>query len=72
MRIVKITRDLRPFRAGQDAVLDDVLAARLVKDGDASDSRPFPPADVRPASAAEPQSAQATAKSRTFMTRKRG
>lgn len=49
MRIVTITRDMRPYRAGQDAVLPDDLADKLLKSGEAKDPRPFPPPDVAPA-----------------------
>lgn len=49
MRIVNMTRDMRPWRKGEDAVLPEDMAAKLVKDGDASNSRPFPPPDVAPA-----------------------
>lgn len=47
-RIVTFTRDLRPWQNGQDAVLPDELAAKLIKSGEAKDSRPFPPPDVAP------------------------
>jgi hypothetical protein len=46
--IVRATRDMRPWQKGEDRVLPDDLAAKLVKDGDAEDPRPFPPADVAP------------------------
>jgi hypothetical protein len=48
VRVVELTRDMRPFRKGQDAVVPDDMAAQLVKDGDATKSRPFPPPDVAP------------------------
>jgi hypothetical protein len=57
-RIVKLTADLRPFRKGEDAVLPDEVAARLIKSGEATNSRPYPPSDVSPAipvSAAQPR-----------------
>jgi len=47
--IVKFTKDMHPWRAGQDGVIqDDALAARLVKSGEAQDPRPYPPPDVAP------------------------
>lgn len=47
--IVRITKDLHPWRKGQDAVIaSDTLAAQLVKSGDAENPRPFPPPDVAP------------------------
>ncbi len=49
MRIVQLTRDLRPWRKGEDAVLPDDLASRLLKSGEATNARPFPPPDVAPA-----------------------
>ncbi len=48
-QIVTIVRDMRPWRAGQDAVLPDDLADKLVKAGDAQNPRPYPPQDVAPA-----------------------
>jgi hypothetical protein len=70
MKIVKLTRDMRPWREGQDAVLPDDLADKLVKAGDAKDSRPFPPQDVAPAVpvVAEPL----LKRPRPYFTRKRG
>jgi hypothetical protein len=49
MRVVTITRDMKPYRAGQDAVLPDEVAAKLIASGAASNPRPFPPPDVAPA-----------------------
>ena len=46
MKIVRLTKDIRPWRCGQDAVLPDGLAIDLVDSGDAEDMRPFPPDDV--------------------------
>ena len=46
MKIVRISRDMRPWRAGQDAVLSDELAEKLIKSGEAENPRPYPPADV--------------------------
>jgi len=48
MRIVTMIKSLRPFMAGDPAVLPDEMAERLINDGEAKDSRPFPPPDVAP------------------------
>jgi hypothetical protein len=69
MRIVQMTRDLRPWAKGQDAVVPDGVAQKLLKDGDAADSRPFPPPDVAPAVPVGPTRPQTK---RGYMTRKRG
>jgi hypothetical protein len=69
MRIVRMTRDMRPWGKGQDAVLPEALAAKLVKDGDAEDSRPFPPPDVAPR---VPVAAPLPPNKGRYMTRKRG
>jgi hypothetical protein len=71
MKIVTIERNMRPWRAGQDAVLPDELADKLVKAGDAKDPRPYPPQDVAPA---VPVTARPTLKpARPYFTRnKRG
>ncbi|HZP88650.1 MAG TPA: hypothetical protein VFB54_17710 [Burkholderiales bacterium] len=67
MKIVTLTRDMRPWRKGQDAVLSDELAKKLLKDGDAQNERPFPPPDVAPATA------QPAFEPKRYMTRgKRG
>jgi hypothetical protein len=69
MRIVKLTRDMRPSgRAGADIVLPDEKAAELVESGEAEDSRPFPPPDVAPA---KPVRAPIPEK-KGYMTRKGG
>lgn len=47
---VTMTRDLRPYRAGDSATFQDAsLAAKLVASGEAKDLRPYPPVDVAPA-----------------------
>ncbi len=46
MKIVTLTRDMRPWRAGDRPVIPDAVAERLVANGDATDPRPFPPEDV--------------------------
>lgn len=43
MKIVTMTRDMRPFHRGQDAVLQDDVALRLQEEGAANNLRPFPP-----------------------------
>lgn len=48
MKIVTLTKDLRPWGKGESPVLPDEVADRLVKDGEAKDPRPFPPQDVAP------------------------
>jgi hypothetical protein len=48
MKIVTFTRDMRPWQKGQEAVLPDALAAKVVASGEATDPRPFPPQDVAP------------------------
>jgi hypothetical protein len=71
MRIVKLSRDMRPWRAGQDAVVPDEVADKLVEAGDATDPRPYPPEDVAPA--VPVGSGTLTLKRpRGYFTRKRG
>jgi hypothetical protein len=69
MRVVRILRNMRPWRAGQDAVLSDELAAKLIAAGDAEDSRPYPPPDVAPRVAV---AAPLPPTKGRYMTRKRG
>ena len=70
MRIVTMSRDLRPFRQGQDAVVSEALADMLVKAGDASNPRPYPPPDVAPAvPVGEPRETLRLPRGR-YMTRK--
>jgi hypothetical protein len=68
-RIVRITRDMRPWSAGQDAVLPDDLAAKLIKSGEAENSRPYPPPDVAPT--VPVGSAEVVGPTKRFQTRKR-
>lgn len=49
MRIVTFLRDMRPWQKGEDAVVPDGMAEKLLSAGDAENSRPFPPPDVEPA-----------------------
>jgi hypothetical protein len=72
MRIVKLTRDMRPYRQGQDAVLPDELAAKLVEKGDAEDSRPYPPVDVAPRVPVGEPPPKTLTRPRPYFTRKRG
>lgn len=51
MKQVTFTKDMAPHKAGESRVLPDPVADRLVASGEASDPRPFPPADVAPATA---------------------
>jgi len=44
VKIVTITRDMRPYRAGTDYPFPDDVADKLVADGDAKNPRPFPSA----------------------------
>ena len=67
MRIVTLTRNMRPWSSGQDAVLPDELAEKLIADGDAKNPRPFPPPDVAPA-----QKVEAVMQPKRYFTRKRG
>jgi hypothetical protein len=46
MKIVTLTRDMRPWRAGDRPVVPDVLAEALITAGDAKDPQSFPLADV--------------------------
>lgn len=69
MRVVTLTKALRPFGKGDKAVLPDEVAERLVKDGDATDSHPYPPPDVAPTKAA---ATAAMTPRRPYLTRKRG
>jgi hypothetical protein len=78
MRIVEMTRDMRPWAKGQDAVLSDELAARLLSNDEkhpdgpaAKNSRPFPPPDVAPRVPVTAAAPVPPTKSR-YMTRKRG
>lgn len=52
---VRLTRDVRPWRCGDEPPLPDDLARRLVESGDAADPRPWPPkAETSPNSARRP------------------
>lgn len=46
MKIIKLTRDMHPWRKGDDAVVPDALAEQLVSKNEAEGVRPFPPLDV--------------------------
>jgi len=66
MKIVTFTRDMRPWQKGQDAVLPDDIARKVLASGEAENPRPFPPQDVAPAGAVPPT------RGRGYSTRKRG
>ena len=69
MRIVQLTRDMRPNgRAGDDIVVPDAVAESLVKNKEATNPRPFPPPDVAPPQPAKPS----LPAPRRYATRKRG
>jgi hypothetical protein len=58
---------MKPWNCGQDAVLPDEVASRLVASGEAANPRPYPPPDVRPPEPRiEPRRAP-----RGYLTRKR-
>ncbi len=70
MRIVTFTRDMRPWQTGASAVLPDAVAERLVQEGSATDSRPFPPPDVAPPVADRPLAGETLRLSpKRYMTR---
>jgi hypothetical protein len=64
MRIVTLTRDMRPWHKGQDAVLPDALAAKLIKAGEATNEREYPPR--------EKDSQDTHLEPKRYLTRKRG
>ncbi len=43
MKLVELTRDLRPWCAGDSALVPDAVADAMVKAGEAQSARPFPP-----------------------------
>jgi hypothetical protein len=49
MKLVELTRDMRPWRAGDSALVSDALADAMVKAGEAHNARPFPPEADKPA-----------------------
>jgi hypothetical protein len=71
-RLVTMTRDLRPWRAGQDAVVPAAKAAELIENGDAENPRPYPPPDVAPAVAVGDEPPPVLRRPRPYFTRKRG
>ncbi len=54
MRMVELTKDMRPWRAGDKVPLADDLADRLVADKEATEAGPFPPAGIGPETTAAP------------------
>lgn len=65
MQTVTLTRDLRPWRAGDSVPLADDVAQKLVDAGEATNPRPFP-------EGAKPEAAKAPSRlSRVgYLTRK--
>ena len=43
MKTVTLTRDMRPWRDGDDIHVPDDVAGTLIAAGEARDARPFPP-----------------------------
>jgi hypothetical protein len=43
MKVVQLTTDLKPWRRGDDAILPDELADKLVASGEGINPRPFNP-----------------------------
>lgn len=54
MKTVDLTRDMRPWRAGDSVHLPDDLAASLVSNGEAQNLRPFQDEPAPAATAAQP------------------
>lgn len=52
MKLVKMTRDMRPFQKDHDALLPDTVAERLVKEGSATNQRDYP---ATPAEGSKPK-----------------
>lgn len=46
MKTVTLTQDLRPWRKGDKATVEDDVADRMIEAGEAKDPVKFPPADV--------------------------
>jgi hypothetical protein len=72
MRIVTLKRDMRPWRAGQDAVVPDAIADMLIKSNEASNPRPFPPPDVAPRVAVGERPVLTLKRPRAYYTRGKG
>lgn len=69
MKIVRLVQDMRPSgRAGEDIVIPDDMATKLIASKEAVDPRPFPPPDVAPT---VPVGIVARPR-RNYLTRKRG
>lgn len=64
MKMVTLTRDMKPWRAGESYAVPDEMAQRLVKSGEAKDERTFPPPDVSP-----PTQTASPLQPKTYMTR---
>lgn len=65
-QIVRLTRDMHPWRKGDDVALPEALAKKLVESKEAEDPRPFPPPDV-----AGPKP-EPLLKPKRYLTRRRG
>ena len=63
MKLVELTRDLRPWRAGDSALVPDMVADARMKAGEAHNARPFPPTAEATDPAERPRG--------TYLTRKR-
>lgn len=46
MKQVRFTKDMHPWRSGDDGVVPDALAEQLLKDKEVDNVRPYPPKDV--------------------------
>lgn len=49
MKHVTLTRDLRPWRAGDKALVPDDIAEGMMARGEASEAEPWPPSAAPPA-----------------------
>lgn len=70
MRLVTMTRDMRPYGAGHDVALPDDLAAKLIADGGATPAAAEKAANLRPdGPAAAPAPAPAAPGRNRYLTR---
>jgi hypothetical protein len=70
MLTVTLTKDMRPWRAGDEVPLPDALAEQLVAAGEATGARPFSP-EAAPAAATSAPAPAAAPSKRRYMTRSR-
>lgn len=54
MKLVTMTRDMRPWQRGNDVLLPDAAAAQLVAEGASENPRDFPSRVVEPRKAPAP------------------